>query len=36
MRTAARIDANQPIIVRDLKRVGATVMHTHMIGVQDD
>ena len=27
-----RVDANQPDIVRDLRQVGASVAHTHMVG----
>ena len=32
MRTAARVDANQAAVVAGLRRVGATVALTHMIG----
>jgi len=31
LRTAARIDANQPDIVRALRGVGASVLHTHQL-----
>lgn len=31
-RRAARIDANQPQIVKALRQVGATVQHMHMVG----
>lgn len=31
-RTAARIDSNQPEIVQALRRVGASVAPTHMVG----
>jgi len=30
--TAKRVDANQPSIVADLRRIGATVHHLHTIG----
>ncbi len=32
MRTAARIDVNQPEIVQALRQVGATVLHLHQLG----
>ncbi len=32
MRRAARIDANQPDIVKVLRAVGASVAHIHMVG----
>ena len=32
MRTAARIDLNQPEIVAALRKIGATVQHLHTIG----
>lgn len=32
MRRAAKIDANQPEIVRALRGVGATVAHLHSVG----
>ena len=32
MRRAANIDANQPEIVKALRKVGATVAHTHSAG----
>ncbi len=32
MRRAARVDRNQPEIVRALRDIGATVQHIHMIG----
>ena len=32
MRRIARIDSNQPEIVRDLRRVGAFVFPTHTLG----
>lgn len=32
MRTAAKIDANQPEIVRGLRQVGASVLHLHELG----
>lgn len=31
LRTAARVDANQASIVRALRAVGATVLHTHQL-----
>jgi hypothetical protein len=31
MRTAARVDANQPDIVRALRGVGASVLHCHTL-----
>ena len=32
MRRAARIDKGQPLIVAALRRIGAKVKHTHMVG----
>ena len=32
MRTAARVDANQPQIIQALQQAGATVLMTHMLG----
>jgi hypothetical protein len=32
MRRAAKIDANQPFIVRALREMGATVQHLHGVG----
>ena len=32
MRTAARVDANQPKIVQALRQIGATVQHLYMVG----
>ena len=32
MKTAARVDANQPAIVAALRNVGATVQPLHMVG----
>ena len=32
MRRAARVDANQPDIVKGLRAVGASVAHIHMVG----
>jgi Holliday junction resolvase len=32
MRTAARIDANQPSIVEALEKAGCTVQHLHALG----
>ena len=32
MRTVARVDANQPDIVRALRQIGATVQHLYVIG----
>lgn len=31
MRTAARVDANQPEIVAAVRRIGATVLHLHQL-----
>jgi hypothetical protein len=30
-RTAAKVDANQPAIVKALRAIGATVLHTHQL-----
>ena len=30
-RTAARVDANQPEIVKALRGIGATILHTHQL-----
>jgi hypothetical protein len=30
-RTAARVDANQPAIVNQLRAIGATILHTHQL-----
>ncbi|MGI4863712.1 MAG: hypothetical protein ACRYFZ_07280 [Janthinobacterium lividum] len=30
-RTAARVDANQPEIVKALRAIGATILHTHQL-----
>jgi hypothetical protein len=32
MRTASRVDANQPEIVAALRKCGATVQHLHQVG----
>jgi hypothetical protein len=32
MRRAAKIDGNQPAIVRDLRQCGASVVHMHTLG----
>lgn len=32
MRTAARVDENQPAIVQALERIGARVLHLHTLG----
>ncbi len=32
MRRRARVDANQPAIVRALRELGATVLHLHAVG----
>jgi len=32
MRRAANVDANQPAIVRELRRAGLHVAHTHQLG----
>ena len=32
MRRKSRVDSNQPVIVTALRRVGATVTPTHMVG----
>jgi len=31
MRTAAKVDANQPAIVKALRAIGATVLHLHQL-----
>ena len=31
-RTAARIDSNQPDIVKSFRKLGCSVQHTHMVG----
>jgi hypothetical protein len=31
LRTASRVDANQALIVRDLRAVGASVLHVHQL-----
>ena len=31
LRTAARVDANQPAIVSALRAIGATILHTHQL-----
>lgn len=31
MRTVARVDANQPQIVSAVRRIGASVLHTHQL-----
>jgi len=31
LRTASRVDANQALIVRHLRAVGASVLHTHQL-----
>jgi hypothetical protein len=31
LRTAAKVDVNQPAIVKALRAIGATVLHTHQL-----